>query len=112
MAIHSWTIRGQVVGGKGVGKTSIIRRYSQDLFSKQYIPTTGTDRHADSGRSQPLLIVAIAHAGVDLVTVEIEQSSYKAIDPVVLVHFYDVAYNEVRPSYQSARVCTSRTKVT
>jgi hypothetical protein len=38
-------VRKQVVGGKGVGKTSIIRRYTQDLFSKTYVPTIGTLRH-------------------------------------------------------------------
>jgi GTPase SAR1 family protein len=30
-----------MVGGKGVGKTSITRRYTQDLFSKTYVPTIG-----------------------------------------------------------------------
>jgi hypothetical protein len=33
--------------------------------------------------------------GVDLLSVEIEQSPYPYIGPVVLLHFYDVAHAEV-----------------
>jgi len=62
-----------VVGGNGAGKTSIIRRYTQGLFSQQHIPTIG----------------------VDLFSIEIEQQAYKHISPLVQLYFYDVSHAEV-----------------
>lgn len=31
-----------VIGGTAVGKTSVIRRFCQDLFTQKYAPTIGT----------------------------------------------------------------------
>jgi GTPase SAR1 family protein len=62
-----------VIGGSGVGKTSIIRRYTQDVFSKHYIPTIG----------------------IDLFSKIIYQETYLHLPQTIVLQFCDIAHQEV-----------------
>jgi len=77
-----------VLGGTGVGKSSIIRRCTQDLFTQQHVPTIGATKICAVFPANHLI-------GIDLFSHELKQKKYPNLPKTVRLKFWDISHYEV-----------------